>query len=90
MVKGFKFNLKNNAKKWGCFPNTQWLPRMTFDVRLQLIFFGKIPTPILMKMTGHTREATFISYIGQDPNKDAVADRFMEGVKRINEQQNIV
>lgn len=43
-----------------------------------------------MNITRHTHEATFMSYIGRNPNKDAVADRFMEGVQRINEQQNTV
>jgi len=36
-----------------------------------------------MEMTGHSREATFMSYIGRDPNRDAFADRFMEGVLKI-------
>jgi integrase len=49
-------------------------------------FFGKIPTPVLMEMTGHSREATFMSYIGRDPNRDAVADQFMEGVLQVRKQ----
>ena len=36
-------------------------------------FFGKLSTPIPMNITGHTREATFMSNIGRDHNKDAIA-----------------
>jgi integrase len=46
-------------------------------------FFGKIPTPILMNMTGHSRETTFMSYIGKDQNQDRYADEFMQGVSTI-------
>ena len=40
-----------------------------------------------MNITGHTREATFMSYIGNDPNRDALADRFMEGIRNISSQK---
>jgi integrase len=41
-------------------------------------YFGKIETPILMQITGHSKETTFLSYIGQNANKDAYADAFMK------------
>ena len=43
-------------------------------------FFGKIPTPILMQMTGHSKESPFLQYIGHDPNRDAFADAFMQKI----------
>ncbi|MFT4800272.1 MAG: hypothetical protein ACI93N_000030, partial [Flavobacteriaceae bacterium] len=45
-------------------------------------YFGKIETPILMEITGHSRESTFLSYIGENPNKDPIADVFMERLRR--------
>ena len=39
--------------------------------------FGKIETPILMQITGHSKESTFLSYIGTQINKDTYADAFM-------------
>jgi hypothetical protein len=30
-----------------------------------------------MSITGHSKETTFLSYIGANPNKDAMADAFM-------------
>jgi hypothetical protein len=49
-------------------------------------YFGKIETPILMEITGHSRESTFLSYIGENPNKDAVADVFMERLRRLGNE----
>ena len=37
-----------------------------------------------MQMTGHSKESTFMTYIGRDPNRDAYANTFMEGVIRID------
>ena len=34
-------------------------------------------------MTGHSRETTFMSYIGKDQNRDRYADEFMKGVNLI-------
>ena len=44
-------------------------------------------TPILMEITGHSRESTFLSYIGENPNKDAVADVFMERLRRLGSEE---
>ena len=46
-------------------------------------YFGKIETPILMEITGHSRESTFLSYIGENPNKDGIADVFMERLRTL-------
>lgn len=42
--------------------------------------FGKVPTPLLMEITGHTKETTFLSYIGRSANKDHYADAFTEAI----------
>ena len=31
-----------------------------------------------MEVTGYSRKSTFLSYIGENPNKDAIADELME------------
>lgn len=38
---------------------------MFADALLQLIFYGKIPTSILMDITAHSTEKMFLSYIGE-------------------------
>ena len=46
-------------------------------------YYGKIETPILMHITGHTKESTFLSYIGTQQNKDSMADLFMQKLSQI-------
>jgi hypothetical protein len=41
-------------------------------------YYGKIETPPLMNITGHSKERTFLSYIGAHQNKDALADVCMQ------------
>ena len=89
MVKGYKFNPDTQRKEVGLFPKYSVIASHDLRRSFATNFFGKIPTPILMNMTGHNREATFMTYIGSDPNRDALADRFMEGVQQINASKSI-
>jgi len=41
-------------------------------------YYGKIETPLLMNINGHSKESIFLSYIGMHQNKDALADLFMQ------------
>ena len=41
-------------------------------------YYKEMETPLLMNITGHTKESTFLTYIGTHQNKDALADLFME------------
>jgi integrase len=83
MVKGYKFNPNTKQKELGLFPKYSVIASHDLRRSFATNFFGKIPTPILMNMTGHTREATFMSYIGRDPNRDTFADSFMEGLQKL-------
>ena len=84
-MKGYKFNPDTQRKEIGLFPKYSVIASYDLWRSFATNFFGKIPTPILMNMSGHNREATFMTtYIGSDPNRDVLADRFMEGVQQIN------
>ena len=41
-------------------------------------YYKEMETPLLMNITGHTKESTFLTYIGTHQNKDALADLFMQ------------
>jgi hypothetical protein len=41
-------------------------------------YYGKIETPLLMNITGHSKESTFLVYIEKHQNKDALADVCMQ------------
>ena len=38
----------------------------------------KLKRHYLMNITGHSKESTFLTYIGTHQNKDALADLFMQ------------
>ena len=41
-------------------------------------YYGKIETPLLKNITGHSKESTFLTYIGTHQNKDALAGLFIQ------------
>ncbi len=86
-VKGYQYNPATKRKEIGLFPKYQVISSHDLRRSFATNFFGKIETPILMNMTGHSRESTFLSYIGRNNNRDAYADIFMSGVLKIQEKQ---
>ena len=46
----------------------------------------KIETPIFMEIIGHSKESTFLSYILENHNKDAIADVFIERLRRLGNE----
>ena len=41
-------------------------------------YYSKIETPLLINITGHSKESDFLTYIGTHQNKDALADLFRQ------------
>ena len=78
MVSGYKLCSKTRRKKLGTHP--KYILLSSHDLRRSFAtnYFGKIETPILMQITGHSKESTFLSYIGTQVNKDTYADAFMK------------
>ena len=76
-VKGFKQNPETRRKEPGIFPKYELICAHDLRRSFATNYFGKVETPILMSITGHSKETTFLSYIGANPNKDALADAFM-------------
>ena len=83
MVKAHRYNGKIKRKETGIYPKYPLSPRMIYAVPLRPNFYGKIPTPILMNMTGHSQEATFMQYIGMDKKRDSFADDFIQGMSQL-------
>ena len=77
MVKGYKICEKTRRRKIGVHPKYSLISSHDLRRSFATNYFGKIPTPILMQITGHSKESTFLSYIGAQVNKDAYADAFI-------------
>lgn len=86
VIKGNKMSSVTKRVAFGMYPKYELITSHTMRRSFATNYFGKIETPILMEITGHSRESTFLSYIGENPNKDAVADVFMERLRRLGNE----
>ena len=77
-VRGFKNNPKTRRKEVVAAPKYEFVTSHIMRRSFASNYYGKIETPLLMNITGHTKESTFLTYIGTHQNKDALADLFME------------
>ena len=78
MVSGYKLCHKTRRKRLGTHPKYSLISSHDLRRSFATNYFGKIETPILMQITGHSKESTFLSYIGSQVNKDTYADAFMK------------
>ena len=77
-VKAYKVCPKTRRRVLGVYPKYSVISSHDLRRSFATNYFGKIETPILMQITGHSKETTFLSYIVQNANKDAYADAFMK------------
>jgi len=77
-VSGFKNNPKTRRKEIVKAPKYEFVTSHIMRRSFASNYYGKIETPLLMNITGHTKESTFLTYIGTHQNKDALADLFMQ------------
>ena len=88
IIKGNKMSSITKRVELGMYPKYELIASHAMRRSFATNYFGKIETPILMEITGHSRESTFLSYIGENPNKDAIADVFMERLRTlVNERR---
>ena len=78
LVSGFKNNPKTRRKVIVNAPKYEFVTSHIMRRSFASNYYGKIETPLLMNITGHSKESTFLTYIGTHQNKDALADLFMQ------------
>ena len=78
LVSGFKNNPKTRRKEIVNAPKYDFVTSHIMRRSFASNYYGKIETPLLMNITGHSKESTFLSYIGTQENKDTYADAFMK------------
>jgi integrase len=87
VVEGEKLNIIKNRKKFGNFPKFELISSHCFRRSFASNYYKLIPTPILMNITGHSKESLFLIYINKREDKDANADLFMKYIKEINNKK---
>jgi integrase len=74
LVPGFKNNPKTRRKEIVSAPKYAFVTSPIMRRSCVSNYYGKIETPLLLNITGHSKERTFPTYIGTHQNKDALAD----------------
>ena len=82
IVEGYKYDGSKKRSYLGQFPKYQLLSSHDLRRSFATNHYGKIPTPILMKLTGHSRESTFLEYVGKNANMDTYADILMDALSK--------
>ena len=77
-VSGFKKNPKTRRKEIVEAPKYDFVTSHIMRRSFASNYYCKIETPLLMNITGHSKESTFLTYIGTHKNKDVLADLFMQ------------
>ena len=78
LVPGFKNNPKTRRKEIINAPKYEFVTSPIMRRSFASNYYGKIETPLLMNITGRSKESTFLTYIGTHQNKDVLADLFMQ------------
>jgi len=87
VVKGTKLNTKTNRKELDYYPKYELISSHCFRRSFASNYYKKIPTAILINITGHSKESLFLTYINKREDKDANADLFMQFYEKLNKDK---
>ncbi|MBD3582741.1 tyrosine-type recombinase/integrase [Flavobacterium selenitireducens] len=82
-IEGRKMDKKSKRKVLGYYPKCDLITGHSFRRSFASNYYKRIPTPIIMGITGHEKESTFLKYINKREDKDANADLFMQFYQQI-------
>lgn len=85
-IKGFKFDAETKRKVIGMYPKCQLLTSHSFRRTFATKWYGIIPTPILMDITGHTRESQFREYINVREDKLKSVRMYLEQTEQYRQK----
>jgi integrase len=78
LTEGKKYSSETQRKEFGKYPKwelvTSHICRRSFATN----YYKEIPTTVLMGITGHSKESTFLQYIGKPKDKDENAKLFLK------------
>lgn len=87
IVKGTKLNTETNRKELGNYPKYELIASHCFRRSFASNYYKKIPTAVLIGITGHSKESLFLTYINKREDKDANADLFMKFYEDLNKDK---
>jgi integrase len=85
-VEGKKLDPETKRKKLDFYPKHELITTHSFRRSFATNYYKKIPTAILIGITGHSKESLFLQYINQREDKDSNADLFMKFYSEMNRE----
>ena len=81
IVEGYKFNPKTKRKELGKYSKYEIIASHDLRRTFATNYYGTLPTPLIMEVTGHANEKTFLNYIGKSEIDRAIQlAKFMENM----------
>lgn len=87
IVTGTKLNTETNRKELGKYPKYELIASHCFRRSFCTNYYKKIPTAVLIGISGHSKESLFLTYINKREDKDANADLFMKFYEDLNKDK---
>ena len=87
IIEGKKFDEKTKRKVLDKYPKHELITSHSFRRSFATNYYKKIPTPILITITGHSKESLFLQYINRREDKDANADLYMQFYEQIQKER---
>jgi len=78
IIQGKKYDKATKRKKLDFYAKHKLITTHTFRRSFATNYYKKIPTPVLIGITGHSKESMFLEYINQREDKDENANLFMK------------
>lgn len=85
--KAKKDNPETMRKVLGFYPKYELITTHSFRRSFATNYYKKIPTPILIGITAHSKESLFLHYINRVEDKDANADLFRTFYEQMNKEK---
>ena len=90
MTEGKIYDSKTKRKELKFYEKHKLMTTHSFRRSYCSNYYKKIPTPILMAISGHQKESVFLKYINKPEDKDANADLFRKLYEDLNKKPTMV
>jgi integrase len=87
VIEGKKHNSVTKRKEKDFYPKYELITSHSCRRSFATNYYKKIPTAILIGITGHSKESLFLTYINKREDKDANADLFMKFYEELNKDK---
>ncbi len=86
-VKGKKYDKETKRKKLDFYPKYDLITSHSFRRSFATNYYKNMPTPVLIGITGHSKESLFLEYINRREDKDLNADLFADFYEKMQKDK---